>query len=181
MLNDISNLPCNYIATSCGKFIYFLSEEKIAWVIEIPSLVTSICTGNFVSESKFADQFTVINNKQSGHELAISCDTGVIYILSNFELVEYASCDFHITKLARFADKSATKNTDILVCAGHFCSLLMYKNGTLVHQFETSDWIHDISVQNSLVLMGLMDDTILLVDFEDIENIQNDEDLMINE
>ncbi|GFR99075.1 serine/threonine-protein kinase PAK 6 [Elysia marginata] len=77
---------------------------------------------------------------------------------------EYINAQSPITRMKCYPQPES--NTDLLLCAGHFNVLQIYKDGVILSEFETSGWVISIDSVDvdedgtDEVLISCMDNTV---------------------
>lgn len=141
--------------------------------LEMPSVVNTMCAGYFINSSETGTPMSP-HSSSSGKttanhrvQVALGMEDGRIYILNNFNLTLYANAKLSLTKMMACSFLDGGNNVDMILCCGHFNSLLVYHKGNLLQKVGTCDWVNSISVapcevQNEHnVYLGTLDGSIL--------------------
>jgi hypothetical protein len=107
---------------------------------QLTDFTIQICTGYFDHNSKDGDL-----------QIAVACDNGEVFTVTNFEAKLHAKIDLVLTKIAAFrADPSENVSEDarrdMILGVGHFNGLVGLEEGKQCFYKETEDWISFISV-----------------------------------
>lgn len=144
--------------------LHLLQRGQIVISIPTPATVTAMEQGTFVSPSQLPAGPTAWGGNCK--QVALGTNTGAVYILYNFSITleEIVRVEGPITHLA--ALQVVDSPLDLLLCAGHFKALCIYRQGKLIHRHATSDWINSIvsadvdKDETKEVIVGCMDRTV---------------------
>ncbi|XP_014666633.1 PREDICTED: uncharacterized protein LOC106808427 isoform X2 [Priapulus caudatus] len=159
----------NYIlASDSYSNVHVLQQGKLVMSIPTPSRVNAMCCGRFkMSAAGDSDMGATAAGAGSKLQVALATDTGVIYIMEEFQLceTEYCAVGSPVTQLCRLSARELG-NADVLLAAGHYNALAIYQDGKLKVKHQTSDWIcsviaADMDNDNHVaVVVGCYDRTI---------------------
>ena len=113
---DTEGVLSHYVLVCDGTpFVYFMSEGECVFSLSAPCIINTICHGEFF--------------KRGQKQIAIGGEDGIIYIIDEyFNLVEYINVHHPITRLVAWSSVLFDDDAlDLLLCAGHFSSLNIYK------------------------------------------------------
>jgi len=167
-LTDSSGNPRQYvIVADNAKRIHVVSSGTVISSLQAPSNITAMCQGRFVPSSKLS--LPSPNPSASDSEqVALAGANGAVYIMHDFQITldDYINAKSPITSMCTVGQPDLT--SDLLLCAGHFSSLNIYRDGQLLTQFPTSDWVHSIVPADihcdggsTQVVIGCLDSTVM--------------------
>lgn len=169
-LTDEHNQKSSYVLVSDSYCqMYVIHQGTVVMVIKTPSIITAMCSGNFVKSEKLPVTLTATSGSGSGEQVALGSDTGALFIFNNFSITEFANAQYPITSLSKLPFPDLEQ--DLLLCAGYFNELQIYSDGKLLDKFPTSDWINSMDtadidgdgVQEAVI--GCMDSTLHCIKF----------------
>lgn len=97
-----------------------------------------MCAGKFLDTNEIEGSEGI--SQEGQQQVALGCQTGAIYLMNNFEVYteEFGNIGLPLTEMRCLA--STDQQDDLILCAGHFNSLIVLKRG---------------KVRNSLNLLNL--------------------------
>ncbi|KAG2212172.1 hypothetical protein INT46_006007 [Mucor plumbeus] len=163
------NMACLLVCDGWPLIHFIQSGERIQ-SIRSPSVIHSLCAGNFINSNELR-RFVVNNHKKSSEsykldfqQVLMAGKDGYVYIMIDFELMEFGTRFFNGSGFR--PSTLGEKETDMIICTGHSNEVLIYQNGKQISRIRTSDWPHAVTLgdinadgQDELVL-GLLDQTI---------------------
>uniref|UniRef100_A0A0B7AYL6 Ciliary BBSome complex subunit 2 N-terminal domain-containing protein n=1 Tax=Arion vulgaris TaxID=1028688 RepID=A0A0B7AYL6_9EUPU len=107
------------------------------------------------------------SSASESEQVALGANNGAVYILHNFNVTldEYVNANCSITNMCTVPQPDSS--TDLLLCAGHFSALHLYKDGQILMEYPTSDWVTsiakaDIDDDGALeIVIGCKDNTVV--------------------
>ncbi|KAK0052301.1 hypothetical protein Bpfe_018384 [Biomphalaria pfeifferi] len=154
------------LAADNAKRIHVISNGTIVNSLVAPVNITAMCQGRFIPSNKLslASSPTLSTD---GEQVALGSSSGSVYILHNFNITldDYVNTKSPITSLCTLPQSD--HSTDLLLCAGHFSSLHLYRDGQLFYEYLTSDWVNNIATADIdddgvlEVIIGCMDKTVV--------------------
>jgi len=184
-----STVDASYLMVSDSqKRIHFFQNGSLVTTLHVPSVVTSMSSGYFVSNSNNSDQdlnnpattnttSTTTMTTSPSKSQRISCDqqvamatkSGAVFIFSNFVVLPYANLLYPITGIRRLP-AMGSDDLDAILCCGHFNKLCILQNRKVVTSYETNDWVDSIDIierTNSsdaqLIVLGSLDNSVKLL------------------
>lgn len=153
------------------RHLHLVLHGQIVTSLKTPAVVTAMAQGTFVPSSQLDVGNNPVSAGGSCKQVALGTITGAIYIFYNMAITEeeIARAERPITHLAALT--LADSPVDLLMCAGHFKALSVYRQGKLVHRHSTSDWVNalvtaDVDKDGSKeVIIGCMDRTVTALKF----------------
>ncbi|XP_049848795.1 uncharacterized protein LOC126316745 [Schistocerca gregaria] len=170
ILPDVSGTPSHFqIVTNHSAWLYLYNLNVCVARIACPDIILAVCCGSFTTEGKVGSP-----------QIAVSCKDSNIYIMENYQISKLTSVDFSVTQLAAIKDaEHPSLERDLLLCAGHFNSIYVYRGSQLVAEKETGDWVHCLQVcrleqgkrqtPQEYVIAGQLDNTIQIFELESDE------------
>ncbi|KAK3737927.1 hypothetical protein RRG08_028552 [Elysia crispata] len=164
MTDVCGNKRLYLLAADDAKRIHVISKGVIVRCIPTPVNITAMCQGRIISAHKL-EPYIPGEESPEGEQVALGGDNGAVFILDKFEVTdEYINAQSPITRLKCLPQPES--NTDLLLCAGHFNALQMYKDGLVLMEFETSAWVISIDLADvnedgtDEILISCMDNTV---------------------
>ncbi|GFO48701.1 serine/threonine-protein kinase pak 6 [Plakobranchus ocellatus] len=165
MTDTCGNRRLYLLAADDAKRIHVISKGIIVRCLPTPVNITAMCQGRIVSPHKL-EPYVPGEESPEGEQIALGGDNGAVYILDKFDITdEYINTQTPITRLKCIPQ--ADSSTDLLLCAGHFNALQVYKDGFVLMEFETSDWVISIDTADidedgtEEVIISCMDNSVL--------------------
>ncbi|XP_061171952.1 uncharacterized protein LOC133181476 [Saccostrea echinata] len=169
-LTNEHNQRSSYVLVSDSDCqLYVIHQGAVVMVIKTPSIITAMCSGNFVKTEKLPVTLSTTSESRSGEQVALGSDTGALFIFHNFSITEFANAQYPITSLSKLPFPDLEQ--DLLLCAGYFNELLIYSDGKLLDKFTTSDWIGGVETADidsdgvQEVVIGCLDNTLHSIKF----------------
>ncbi|RUS80355.1 hypothetical protein EGW08_011894 [Elysia chlorotica] len=167
MTDVCGNKRLYILAADDAKRIHVISKGIIVRCIATPVNITAMCQGRIISPAKF-EPYILGEESPEGEQVALGGDNGAVFILDRFEVThEYINAQSPITRLKCLHQPES--NTDLLLCAGHFNALQLYKDGLVLMEFETSAWVISIDLADvdedgtDEVLISCMDNNVVVL------------------
>jgi len=169
-----SSVDCNYIVVADSeKNIHLFQNGRLVMTLSVPSVITSMCSGYFISDDTKDHGNNPSPHKgqrfHSDKQVALSSKSGAIFILSNFAILPYFTLSYPITKI-KLLSASGTDDLDSVLCIGHFNKLCILQNRVCVTTYKTEDWIHSLDVINDdslkdspMLVLGCLDKSVKLL------------------
>ncbi|XP_005107031.1 uncharacterized protein LOC101851293 [Aplysia californica] len=166
MTDPAGNKRQYILAADNAKRIHLISNGTVVSSLVAPSNITAMTQGRFIPSSKL--NLPSSNPSASDSEqVALAGANGAVYIMHNFNVTldDYVNAKSPITNLCTVHQPD--QSSDLLLCAGNFSSLHLYRDGQLLTQFPTNDWVSsiatvDINGDGALeVVIGCMDSTVM--------------------
>lgn len=123
LLDMYSRASVYTLVLNRSKCLSFLSGNNLVLNLDLPSSCHTMCQGRFW-KSKDANGAKNFDNPHFS-QVALGGADGTIFLVDNFEVFEYSKIDFEITVI----DSIRLSDVDLVVCGGHFCSLLVFCQG----------------------------------------------------
>ncbi|CAL1527521.1 unnamed protein product [Lymnaea stagnalis] len=148
-----------------AKRIHVISNGTLVSSLNAPTNITAMTQGRFIPANKLS-----LPSGQSlssdAEQVALGSSSGSVYILHNLNITldDYVNTKHPITNLCTLPQPE--NSTDLLLCSGHFSSLHLYRDGQLLMEYPTSDWVSniataDIDDDGALeIIIGCMDRTV---------------------
>ncbi|ORY04807.1 hypothetical protein K493DRAFT_311200 [Basidiobolus meristosporus CBS 931.73] len=134
ILPDAHGVDTHFILACDGSpYVHFLQKGTLTKSLELPCLINCMCYGYFVEST----------SPQKPHQVALGGNDGNVYILEDFKVRKLMNIDHPVTNVKRLKMEGTT---DVLLCTGHMNGAQLYKDGRLIHQIETDDWIHGVGI-----------------------------------
>lgn len=168
-----TSIDSSYIVIAdTEKRIHFFQNEVIVLTLNVPSIVTSMCTGHFINDDVTVDSTQNTTTKgqrySNDEQIAMATKSGAVFVMSNFSIVPYTNLSYPITQLKRIP-ASGVDDVDAVLCCGNFNKLCILQNRICVSSFETDDWIHTIDLIDEdfrngslLLVIGCVDSSVKL-------------------
>ena len=163
------------IVADSEKRIHIFQNGRLVMTINVPSVVTSMCSGYFVNEdigdvSNQGVSSPVKGQRYKGEDqVAMATKSGAIFILSNFHVLLYANLSYAITNI-KLLPATGTEDVDAILCCGCFNKLCILQNRLCVCSYNTNDWIHTFDTINGefgsefpLLVVGCLDGSLKLL------------------
>ncbi|OWF43528.1 hypothetical protein KP79_PYT09512 [Mizuhopecten yessoensis] len=167
LVNQHGHMSSYIMAADDNKNLIIIHQGTIVAILKTTSIITAMCQGRFVAE----DQLLPLGIPSGGgpaisSQVALGSESGAVYIFHNFNVTEdeYANTQYPITNLRALTVPD--KDTDLLLCTGHFNSLNVYSDGKKVAQHQTPDWINSLEVADldgdgtKEVVFGCLDNSV---------------------
>lgn len=90
----------------------------------------------------------MINYRHHSRQVAVAFNDQIL-ILAAGKLFSYANVDFRISAIRAFEPEYYKMN--MMLVAGHFCSVKVIYAGKIVHSFQTTDWVYGILVLRQIL------------------------------
>lgn len=119
-------------------------------------------------------------------EIAVACENGEVYLISNFKSKLWLSSERMLTTIAALRVNSNIKkefkhqkdmSLDFLIGIGHFNGAVIMKEGQVVGFHDTEEWVAHIDVgpiekagestQSDYAVIGTMNNCIELLEFKE--------------
>ncbi|KAL1925391.1 uncharacterized protein VTP21DRAFT_274 [Calcarisporiella thermophila] len=140
ILPDKFGVETSYLLVCDGTpFVHFIQNGSRVLSIKLPSVINTMCRGNFTR--------TPVNEKY--YQVALGGDDGTVYILDSHERTKvfpYFQLEHPITNLVTI--RLENQGADSLVCTGHFDKCHILREGEIFLSIPTSDWVHCIAVSD---------------------------------
>ncbi|XP_056022142.1 uncharacterized protein LOC125649787 [Ostrea edulis] len=169
-LTNEHNQKSSYVLVSDSDCqLYVIHQGTVVMVIKTPSIITAMCSGNFVKAEKLPVSLSTTPGSRSGEQVALGSETGALFIFHNFSITEFANAKYPITSLSKLPFPDLEQ--DLLLCAGYFNELQVYSDGNLLDKFITSDWISSIDTEDidgdgvQEVVIGCLDNMLYSIKF----------------
>ena len=141
-----STVDASYvIVADSQKRIHFFQNGSLVTTLHVPSVVTSMSSGFFVSNTNIDQEVnepmdttnTATTTTSPSKSQRISCDqqvamatkSGAVFIFSNFVVLPYANLLYPITGIRRLP-AMGSDDLDAVLCCGHFNKLCIL---SLIH------------------------------------------------
>nr|CAB3262584.1 uncharacterized protein LOC100180624 [Phallusia mammillata] len=126
-------------------YVYIIVGNQVKKVLTAPSVVKTMVSGQFLQTEDSSP------NQQSLTQIALGCENGSIWLCVDFSIdlsSPYAEIGYPISELRSVPAKgnytqgttSADSIVDLLICAGHFPSLLVLQHGKVMHTHNLPSW-----------------------------------------
>jgi len=174
-----SSIDCNYLLVAdTAKCLHVFQNGSHVMTIQVPSVVTSMCTGHFIgvkndnSNNDSNRTPTKTSRFIAEEQIALATKTGSVLVLSNFSVTPYANLPYPITQIRTFPF-SNSDSLDGIFCSGHFNHLAILKNKELIGRLPTEDWVHTFDIlpgdevsHSFYVVLGCLDKRVKVVRVE---------------
>ncbi|XP_059179596.1 uncharacterized protein LOC131958525 [Physella acuta] len=166
-ITDASGNKRQYLlAADNAKRIHVISNGSLVSSLIAPNNITAMTQGRFIPSSKL-NLPSGLSQSAESEQVALGSSSGSVYILHNFNITldEYVNAKCPITNLCTLPQPDNT--TDILLCAGHFSSLHLYKDRELLTEYHTADWVNNIATADIdddgvlEIILGCMDKSVV--------------------
>lgn len=153
------------------KRVHFFQNGKLVTTLRVPSVVTSMCSGYFVSDESNEQKVSSPSKSQRiafDEQVAMATKSGAVFIFSNFTVLPYTNFSYPITQIKRLP-ASGADDQDAILCCGHFNKLCILQNRELVTSYETLDWIRSMELLDQkgsdgyLLVVGCLDSSVKLL------------------
>lgn len=163
----------NYVLVAdTSKNLYFLQNGTVVYKMQVPSVVTAMTGGYFLtcgpkSQVRSPAQALSSPRWQGGtvprlSQVALGTESGAIFVLNDFQLLPFANVQLPVTQLDSLS--SLADGVDCLLCIGHFDALMVFRNHELILQHRTQDWVQTLACcetgSGKEVLLGLADNSV---------------------
>ncbi|XP_052768828.1 uncharacterized protein LOC128209049 [Mya arenaria] len=145
-LTTPSGEVCSYIlAADNRKHLLVVNQGEVVMTINTPDVVTAMCSGAFIDAERLDTGGETTQTKNTT-QVALGCASGAVYIMHNFTITEdeFVNAQYRIGQL--LAHPCTTRDTDLILCAGHFSSLQVFHDGKKVGNYDTPDWIRTMDI-----------------------------------
>lgn len=165
------------IVADSEKRIHLFQNGRLVMTLNVPSVVTSMCSGYFLYEDVAAEVTNpgVASPVKGGQrykgdeQVAMATKSGAIFILSNFHVLLYANLNYAVTNI-KLLPATGSEDVDAILCSGHFNKLCILQNRVNVCSYKTNDWIHTFDTISSdsgsefpLLVAGCLDGSLKLL------------------
>ncbi|CAG5123033.1 unnamed protein product [Candidula unifasciata] len=155
------------LAADNSNRIHVICNGTVVSSLMTPSVITAMTQGRFVPSSKLSLPPGTSSSASDSEQVALGASNGAVYILHNFHVTldEFVHAKCTVTNLCTLPQSDSS--TDLLLCAGYFSALHLYKDGQLIMEYPTSDWVTsiakaDIDGDGTLeVVIGCKDNTVV--------------------
>lgn len=145
MLTDADGVLSSYVVVAdSSQFLHFLSDNTRVMSLFIPQPVNAMCCGRFVASLTDAiDQDTPVpHGHERGQDIAVVGDDGVVYVVSNFEVLRFAEVGYAGRHMCTVPQPDGV---DLLVCAGRFNGVTVFRDGEPIARHPTGDWVQSMA------------------------------------
>ncbi|XP_069116021.1 uncharacterized protein [Argopecten irradians] len=167
LVNHHGHKSSYIMAADDNKNLIIIHQGTVVSILRTSSVITAMCQGRFVVDDKLLPTGLPSGGGHSvSTQVALGSESGAVYIFHNFNVTEdeYANTQYPITNLRALT--VADKDTDLLLCTGHFNSLNIYSDGKKVGQHQTPDWINSLEIADldgdgtKEVVFGCLDNSV---------------------
>jgi len=163
------------IVADSEKRIHLFQNGKLVMSINVPSVVTSMCSGYFINDgggevcNQGAGSPVKGQRYKGDDQVAMATKSGALFVLSNFNVLLYANLSYAITNI-KLLPATGAEDVDAILCSGYFNKLCILQNRICVCSYKTHDWIHtfdmingDIGSEFPLLIVGCLDGSLKLL------------------
>ncbi|BFZ07315.1 hypothetical protein BsWGS_10354 [Bradybaena similaris] len=166
MTDSTGNRRQYLLAADNSNRIHVICNGAIISSLMTPSSITAMTQGRFIPSTKLSLP-PGVSSASDSEQVALGACNGAVYILHNFHVTldEFVNAKCSVTNMCTVPQTDSS--TDVLLCAGYFSALHLYKDGQLLMQYPTSDWVSSIAVADidgdgtQEVVIGCKDNTVV--------------------
>ncbi|KAK7506914.1 hypothetical protein BaRGS_00001765 [Batillaria attramentaria] len=159
------------LASDNMRRLHLILHGHLVMSLSVPAVITAMAQGAFFPASQLGPAGNPGSGAGDSKQVALGAANGSIYILYNMSVTaeEVARAESPITHLASLS--LPDNPLDLLLCAGHFKMLSVYRQGELAYKHATSDWVNSVVTADvdgdgvNEVVIGCLDKTVTALKF----------------
>lgn len=116
------------IVADSEKRIHLFQNGRLVMTMNVPSVVTSMCSGFFINEGS-TDTLNQNNTSpvkgqrfKGDDQVMLATKSGALFVMSNFNVILYTNLSYAVTNI-KLLPATGAENVDAVVCSGYFNKL----------------------------------------------------------